>query len=69
MIIEFHLTVSLHGSDMLSIQEQVYVGEVRRGSAVHHHLVQHQDGGRFLLLLAVRVISTFAEYHALETRS
>lgn len=35
------LTVSLHGGDEVSVQEEVHVGEVGGGSPVHHHVVQH----------------------------
>lgn len=34
-------TVSLHGGNEVSVQEEVHVGEVRGGTSVHHHLVQH----------------------------
>jgi hypothetical protein len=47
--------VSLHRRDVLPVEEQVDVGEVRRRSPVNHHLVQHQQVGRLLarLLLVV----------------
>lgn len=35
------LTISLHRSNEVSIQEQVYVREIGGGSSVHHHLIQY----------------------------
>lgn len=35
------LTISLHCSNEVSIQEQVYVREIGGGSSVHHHLIQY----------------------------
>lgn len=35
------LTISLHRSNKVSIQEQVYVREIGGGSSVHHHLIQY----------------------------
>lgn len=35
------LTISLHCGNEVSVQEQVHIGEVGRGSSVNHHLIQH----------------------------
>lgn len=35
------LTVSLHGGDEVSVQEEVHVGQIGGGASVHHHVVQH----------------------------
>lgn len=37
------LTIALNGRDVLPIEEQINIAEVRRWTAVDHHLVQHQN--------------------------
>lgn len=43
------LTVSLHRGDEVSVQEEVYVGQVGGGASVHHHIIQNLKNSRRLV--------------------